>query len=202
MRAPRPEPRRRGNRVGDNGMANIIRAASRRDVLKIAGLGTRCRIAGAARRPGGGQVAQLHAREFVHPHLRRVLQEHAGAGIPEGHRHRRRLPVDQRRQPADPHGHRRRDRQRPRHDIDILQLAVPVRREAGRCQRHRRGHRQEERRLVQVRRGSGGRQRQVEGDPVRQCRPDHELAQRLVRRSRASRTSPTPGTSCWRPAPS
>ena len=68
--------------------------------------------------------------------------------------------------------------------LHLLQLAVPVRREAGRCQRHRRDDRQEERRLVRLRQGGGGRQRQVEGDPVRQRRPDHELAHRLVRRGR------------------
>ena len=41
---------------------------------------------------------------------------------------------------------------RSRHDAELLQLAVPVRREARRCQRHRRGDRQEERRLARRRR--------------------------------------------------
>ena len=61
-------------------MANIIRSASRRDVLKIGGLAAAGSMLGA----GQGRAAhepQLHARKFVHPGLRRLLQEDAGSGI-------------------------------------------------------------------------------------------------------------------------
>ena len=99
-------------------------------------------------------------------------------------RHQGGLRGGERRQPADPRHHRGGERQRPRHDRDRLQLGLPVRRQVRRRERHRRRDRQGKRRLVRIGAGSGGGQRQVEGDPVRQYRPADELAHRLVQGGR------------------
>ena len=136
----------------------------------------------------------MHESSFI-PAYDDYYQEDAGPGIREGHRHQGRLPVDQRRQPADPHRHRRRDRQRPRHDIDIYfnwpflfdDKLVDVSDIAEEIGKKNGGWYDSIKEAVH-------RQRQVEGDPVRQRRPAHELAHRTGSPKSASRTFPTPGT--------
>ena len=53
-------------------MANIIRAASRRDVLKIGALAAAGAMLGAPSGRAAPKALTLHAREFVHPGLRRL----------------------------------------------------------------------------------------------------------------------------------
>ena len=96
------------------------------------------------------------------------------------------------------------NRRRPGHVArSYFNWAYPVRREARRRQRHRRRDRQGRRRLARVGAGSGGRQRQMEGDPVRQHRPADELPHRLVQARPAYNEVPRYlGRICWRPASS
>ena len=74
-------------------MTGIVRAGSRRDVLKITA------AAGVGALFGGGPAAAApkkhddDAREFVHPAVRRLLQEQAGAGVREGDGHQDQLRI-------------------------------------------------------------------------------------------------------------
>ena len=138
-----------------------------------------------AQHPGMGELC---------PGLGRRVQA-AGGGIWEGGRGRchRRSHQHERPQPPNRLGHR--DQGRSRHHHDDLQLAPPLRRRSGRRGRPGRGDRQPGRRLLRAQQEGQRRRQPLEGSPALLRALHLGVPRGLVRRGRAPRSFPRPGTS-------
>ena len=131
-------------------MANIIRSASRRDVLKIGGLAAAGSMLGAGQGRAAPNLSFMHESSFIQTYddffKKTLVPEYQKAtGIAVDYQLISVGSLQTRMATAAETG------SGPDMTLDLFQLAVFVRRQAGRCQRHRRGDRQEERRLVRLR---------------------------------------------------
>ena len=129
-------------------MANIIRAASRRDVLTISAMSAVGGLLGAARAHAAPKsMTFMHESSFIPPYdayIKTTLAQayEKATGIKINYDIVSVGSLQTRVTTAAETG------AGPDMSLRVFQLALSVRREAGRCQRHRRGDRQEGRRLA------------------------------------------------------